>query len=88
MNASDRLPRPVAVVVIQPVGVIGAEFRCGDGVRLTGGGVREPHVTSDCVLRLLSVLPAGLFPFCAGVPAIGVGQPATNCAAVCGAIPP
>ena len=30
---------------------------------------------SATVLRLLSVLPAALFPFCAGVPAIGVGHP-------------
>jgi hypothetical protein len=28
------------------------------------------------VFRLLSLFPAALFPFCAGVPAIGVGQPA------------
>src|SRR5690606_29746195 len=34
---------------------------------------------SATVRRLLSALPAGLLPFCAGVPAIAVGQPA-NCA--------
>jgi hypothetical protein len=28
------------------------------------------------VFRLLSLLPAALFPFCAGVPAMGVGHPA------------
>ena len=32
-------------------------------------------------MRLLSLLPAALLPFCAGVPAIGVGQPAANVAA-------
>jgi hypothetical protein len=32
------------------------------------------HATSSTVLRLLSLFPAGLFPFCAGVPAIGVGH--------------
>jgi hypothetical protein len=31
---------------------------------------------SATVLRLLSVFPAGLLPFWAGVPAIGVGHPA------------
>ncbi|MFY8105969.1 MAG: hypothetical protein ACOVKO_03570 [Elstera sp.] len=36
-------------------------------------GVGQP--ASSTVLRLLSLLPAALFPFCAGVPAIGVGQP-------------
>jgi hypothetical protein len=35
---------------------------------------------SATVLRLLSVLPAALYPCCAGVPAIGVGQPAAICA--------
>ncbi len=34
--------------------------------------------TKATVLRLLSVLPAALFPFCAGVPAIGVAQPANQ----------
>lgn len=48
-------------------------------------GVSQP--ASSTVLRLESELPAGLFPFCAGVPAIGVGQPA-NCAAVWQFIPP
>jgi hypothetical protein len=33
------------------------------------------HPANATVFRLLSVLPASLFPFCAGVPAIGVGQP-------------
>ncbi|MDR3389083.1 MAG: hypothetical protein P4L92_18740 [Rudaea sp.] len=28
--------------------------------------------------RLLSVLPAALYPFCAGVPAIGVGHDANQ----------
>ena len=32
-------------------------------------------VTRDTVFRPLSLLPASLYPFCAGVPAIGVGQP-------------
>mgnify|MGYP003341845860 FL=1 len=32
------------------------------------------HDASATVLRLLSLFPAGLFPFCAGAPAIGVGQ--------------
>ena len=32
--------------------------------------------TTSTVLRVLSLFPAALFPFCAGVPAIGVGQPA------------
>lgn len=31
---------------------------------------------NSTVLRLLSLFPAALLPFCAGVPAIGVGQPA------------
>ena len=35
--------------------------------------VGHPH--SATVLRLLSVFPASLLPFCAGVPAIAVGQP-------------
>jgi hypothetical protein len=34
------------------------------------------HPASATVFRLLSLFPAALFPFCAGVPAIGVGQPA------------
>jgi hypothetical protein len=33
------------------------------------------HEQSATVFRLLSLLPASLLPFCAGVPAIGVGQP-------------
>jgi hypothetical protein len=33
---------------------------------------------NSTVFRLLSVLPAALYPFCAGVPAIGVGQPANG----------
>jgi hypothetical protein len=33
-------------------------------------------VHRSTVFRLLSLLPASLLPFCAGVPAIGVGQPA------------
>lgn len=40
------------------------------------------QATSSTVFLLLSLLPAALFPFCAGVPAIGVGQPA-NCVALC-----
>src|SRR5574341_1381064 len=36
------------------------------------------HDASATVLRLLSVLPAALLPFCAGVPAIGVGQLASR----------
>ena len=31
--------------------------------------------TKKPVFRLLSVFPASLYPFCAGVPAIGVGHP-------------
>lgn len=38
-------------------------------------GVGQP--ASAAVFLLLSLFPAALFPFCAGVPAIGVGQPAT-----------
>ena len=34
------------------------------------------HDANSTVLRLLSLLPAALLPFCAGVPAIGVGHPA------------
>ena len=37
-----------------------------------------PECASQTVRRLLSVFPAGLLPFCAGVPAIGVGQPASR----------
>jgi hypothetical protein len=37
--------------------------------------VGVPQPDSHTVLRLLSLFPAALFPFCAGVPAIGVGQP-------------
>jgi hypothetical protein len=33
------------------------------------------HITAATVFRLLSLFPASLLPFCAGVPAIGVGQP-------------
>jgi hypothetical protein len=43
-------------------------------------GIGSVHIETVC--RLLSVLPAGLFPFCAGVPAIGVGQPVID--ATCG----
>jgi hypothetical protein len=32
------------------------------------------HDASSTVFRLLSLFPASLFPFCAGVPAIGAGQ--------------
>ena len=40
------------------------------------------------VFLLLSLFPAALFPFCAGVPAIGVGQPASqSCAAASSRIP-
>lgn len=34
------------------------------------------HPASATVFRLLSLFPAALLPFCAGVPAIGVGHPA------------
>ena len=37
-----------------------------------------PPPASATVLRLLSVFPASLFPFCAGVPAIGVGHAAAR----------
>lgn len=47
-------------------------------------GVGQP--ASSTVFRLLSLFPAGLFPFCAGVPAIGVGQPFS--AASAGSAPP
>lgn len=40
-------------------------------------GVAQPE-TNATVLRLLSLLPAALLPFLAGVPAIGVGQPANG----------
>nr|CUV15598.1 protein of unknown function [Ralstonia solanacearum] len=40
-------------------------------------GVAQPE-TNATVLRLLSLLPAALLPFLAGVPAIGVGQPASG----------
>jgi hypothetical protein len=40
--------------------------------------------TNATVRRELSVLPAGLFPFCAGVPAIGVGHPVASIADVRG----
>ena len=48
-------------------------------------GVGHP-LSSATVLRLLSLFPASLLPFCAGVPAIGVGQPAI--AASAGSAPP
>ena len=32
------------------------------------------HATSATVFQLLSLFPAALFPFCAGVPAIAVGH--------------
>lgn len=35
------------------------------------------HVANSTVLRLLSLFPASLLPFCAGVPAIGDGHPAS-----------
>ena len=38
-------------------------------------GVAQP--ASSTVLRLESLFPAALLPFCAGVPAIGVGHPAS-----------
>ncbi len=44
-----------------------------DPIALPTVGVGQPD--SATVRRLLSLLPAALFPFCAGVPAIGVGQP-------------
>jgi hypothetical protein len=47
-------------------------------------GVGQP--ANSTVLRLLSLFPAALLPFCAGVPAIGVGQPAI--AASAGNAPP
>lgn len=37
-------------------------------------GVFQPASIAT-VLRLLSLLPAALLPFCAGVPAMGVGHP-------------
>ncbi|WP_253861223.1 hypothetical protein [Achromobacter ruhlandii] len=45
------------------------------------------QAASSTVRRLLSLFPAALFPFCAGVPAIGVGQPAsaTWCVSIVGA---
>jgi hypothetical protein len=45
------------------------------------------HPASATVLRLLSLFPASLLPFCASVPAIGVGQPA-SVAAPSRSIPP
>ena len=41
-------------------------------VRRIGPMISE---TKKPVFRLLSVFPASLYPFCAGVPAIGVGHP-------------
>jgi len=38
-------------------------------------GVGQP--ANSTVFRLLSLFPAALLPFCAGVPAIGVGHPAS-----------
>jgi hypothetical protein len=46
-------------------------------------GVGQPdrcHDTTSTVLLLLSLFPAALLPFCAGVPAIGVGHPANAAA--------
>ena len=40
--------------------------------------VGHPASASATVRLLLSVFPAALLPFCAGVPAIGVGQPANH----------
>lgn len=39
-------------------------------------GVGQPE--SATVRRLLSLFPAALLPFCAGVPAMGVGHPASH----------
>ncbi len=55
-----------------------AVMRAGPG---QSGSVSIPAPARSCpakaaVLRPESVLPAALLPFCAGVPAIGVGQPA------------
>ncbi|HWL54291.1 MAG TPA: hypothetical protein VNQ90_17760 [Chthoniobacteraceae bacterium] len=51
---------------------------CSDLISLAVG-VAQP--TSATVFLLLSVFPASLFPFLAGVPAIGVGHPASRATA-------
>jgi hypothetical protein len=65
---------PVALVpglsVLPPFGTFGVNHCC---------------CASSSAFRLKSEFPAALFPFCAGVPAIGVGQ---FWAASCGSGPP
>ena len=55
------------VIVRPPLGVFGV----GQSFGLFGAS-RNPRIASSFLL--LSLFPAALFPFCAGVPAIGVGQ--------------
>jgi hypothetical protein len=63
---------------IRPVALIPSQD-C-DPLLLPTVGVGQP--ASATVRRLLSLLPAALFPFCAGVPAIGVGHPVVSVADV------
>lgn len=64
---------PLGIPAAEPISITPeAVNRAGPN---PGHGVNPDQVTTSTVLRLLSVLPAALFPFCAGVPAIGVGQP-------------
>ncbi|ODU35349.1 MAG: hypothetical protein ABS97_05605 [Lysobacteraceae bacterium SCN 69-320] len=69
--------------VTAPPGVLPFLVRKLSGDPFDGAavGVGQP-VNSATVLRLLSLFPAALLPFCAGVPAIGVGQPASIANAV------
>ena len=67
----NGLPRPCSIRPARNSGVADALFQSLADV------VAQPDQFTTCtVLRLLSLFPAALFPFCAGVPAIGVGQPA------------
>lgn len=66
------LPRPCSSRPAKNSGVADALFQSlADGV----AQLLACQDTTSTVLRLESLFPAALFPFCAGVPAIGVGQP-------------
>lgn len=65
----NGLPRPCSNRTAKNSGV-------ADALRQSrAAGFAQPEHAAT-VFRLLSLLPAALFPFCAGVPAIGVGHPA------------
>jgi hypothetical protein len=61
---------------VRPKSALIGTFECIEAPSFQSRVVGVGQPARATVFRLLSLFPAALFPFCAGVPAIGVGQPA------------